>query len=88
MDTRLVETMDWVPVHGATTRLDDNGLLIFRDGARVDYHLLRWTDARAKGARVKLTIVAMPAKSCDTNLYVHHWGIETFVASPRTGLLS
>jgi hypothetical protein len=74
LDTRLVERIEWVPVHGATTRVDDDGSFVLRDGATLDWHLLRWTDPRLNGVRIKLTILAKPTDSCDTNLYVHHWG--------------
>ena len=56
-----------------------------RDGARLDYHLLRWTDRRADGARVKLRIVAKPSDSCDTNLYVHHWGYKDVCSVAKDG---
>jgi hypothetical protein len=83
LDTTLVERIEWVPVHGATVRVDDDGAFVLSDRATLDWHLLRWTDPRLNGVRVKLTIVAKPAKGCDTNLYVHHWVTKTFAASPR-----
>jgi hypothetical protein len=70
----LVEQIKWTPVHGATLRGGDDGVLIFRDGGTLDWHLLRWTDSRLNGTRVKLTVVAKPASGCETNLYVHRWG--------------
>jgi hypothetical protein len=72
MVTTLVERINWVPVHSATARLDDRGMLLMGDGAALDYHLLRWTDPRVNGVRVRLTIVAKPTESCTTNIYVHH----------------
>ena len=74
-----------VAVHGATLRAGDDGLLILRDGRSLDWHLLRWTDPRLNGARVKLTVVAKPAKSCDTNLYVHHWGDKDVCSIDKNG---
>jgi hypothetical protein len=74
LHSKLVEQIKWTPIHGASVRVGDDGLLILKDGAARDWHLLRWTDSRLKGARVKLTIVAKPASGCDTNLYVHQWG--------------
>jgi hypothetical protein len=74
LQSRLVEQIKWVPVHGASVRADDDGLLILRDGRAVDWHLIRWADPRLNGVRIKLTLVAKAANSCDTNLYVHQWG--------------
>jgi predicted O-methyltransferase YrrM len=74
LSSTLIERISWSPVHGATVRVGDDGLLILQDGTALDWHLLRWADARLNGARVKLTVVAKPAESCNTNLYVHHWG--------------
>ncbi len=73
-ESKLVERIVWSAVHGATARLDDNGHLVLRDGPTVDWHLLRWTDPRLNGARIRLTLLAKPAAGCNTNLYVHHWG--------------
>jgi hypothetical protein len=73
-ESRLVEQIKWVPIHGASVRVGGDGLLIFSDGGGFDWHLLRWVDPRLNGARVRLTIVARPANGCDTNLYVHQWG--------------
>ena len=44
----LVEQIKWTPVHGATLRVGDDGVLIFRDGRTLDWHLLRWTDSQAQ----------------------------------------
>jgi len=74
LESRLLEQIQWSPAHGAAARPSDNGLLIFADGPTLDWHLLRYTDVRFNGTRVKLTVVAKPATTCDTNLYVHHWG--------------
>jgi hypothetical protein len=57
LKTNLIETINWLPVHGAVMRVDDRGLLVVGDGASLDYHLLRWTDRRANGVRVKLKLV-------------------------------
>ncbi len=70
----LVEQIRWSPVHGGTLRVGDDGTLILGDENRLDWHLLRWTDPRLNGTRVKLTVVAKATSACDTNLYVHHWG--------------
>jgi hypothetical protein len=88
LDTRLVERIEWVPVHGATTRVDDDGSLVLRDGATLDWHLLRWTDPRLNGVRIKLTILAKPADSCDTNLYVHHWGPKDVCSIAKDGTVA
>jgi len=85
LETNLIERIKWLPVHGASTRVDDHGCLVLRDAARLDYHLLRWTDRRANGSRVKLKIVAAPADSCDTNLYVHHWGYQDVCSVAKDG---
>jgi hypothetical protein len=87
LDTRLVERIEWVPVHGATTRVDENGSLVLGDGATLDWHLLRWTDPRLNGVRIKLTILAKPADSCDTNLYVHHWGPKDVCSIAKDGTI-
>jgi hypothetical protein len=55
--TRLVEPIKWMPTHGARVRVGDDGLT-FSDSDGLDWHLLRWTDPRLDGARVKLTFVA------------------------------
>jgi hypothetical protein len=85
LETKLVERIDWLPIHGASAHLDDRGFLVLGDGPKLDYHLLRWTDARANGARVKLRIVAKPAESCNTNLYVHHWGPQDVCSIAKDG---
>jgi hypothetical protein len=85
LDTTLVERIEWVPVHGATVRVDDDGAFVLSDRATLDWHLLRWTDPRLNGVRVKLTIVAKPAKGCDTNLYVHHWGDKDVCSIAKDG---
>jgi hypothetical protein len=72
--TTLVEHIRLLPVHGAAVRMQNDGLLILKDGKNLDWHLLRWTDPRLNGVRVKLKVVLKPADSCDTDLYVHHWG--------------
>ncbi|HWB51991.1 MAG TPA: class I SAM-dependent methyltransferase [Stellaceae bacterium] len=83
--TSLVERMNWQPVHGASSRIDDDGLLVLGDGACLDYHLLRWIDRRANGARVNLKMVAKPADGCNTNLYVHHWGHQDICSMSKDG---
>jgi hypothetical protein len=90
LEAKLIERISWLPVHSATMRVDGRGLLVVSDGARLDYHLLRWTDRRANGARVKLRIIAKPADTCDTNLYVHHWGPQDVcsIANDGTVVLS
>jgi hypothetical protein len=85
LETKLVERIDWLPIHGASARLDYRGFLVLSDGPKLDYHLLRWTDPRANGARVKLRIVAKPAESCNTNLYVHHWGPQDVCSIAKEG---
>ena len=82
----LVEQMKWSPVHGATLRSGDDGDLILRDGSALDWHLVRWTDSRLDGACVKLSIVAKPADTCDTNLYVHHWGGKDVCSIDKNGI--
>ena len=77
----------WSPVHGANIRVGDDGVLIFRDGMTLDWHLLRWTDSRLNGARVKLTVVAKPTESCNTNLYVHHWGGKDVCSIEKNGTI-
>ena len=84
-ETRLVERIQWTPVHGAAIRIGEDGNLIFRDGAALDWHLLRWTDPRLDGARIRLSIVAKPAVTCDTNLYVHHWGAKDVCSIDKDG---
>lgn len=85
LSTTLVETVDWVPVHGAGARIDDQGELVMRDSTRANYHLLRCTDRRARGALVRLQIVARPTDQCDTNLYVHHWGYRDVCSVDKDG---
>ncbi len=85
-ETRLVEHVQWLPVHGATVRVSDDGLLTLGDGNALDWHLLRWADPRLDGARVKLSFEAKAADSCDTNLYVHHWGDRDVCGIDRDGL--
>jgi hypothetical protein len=87
LDAKLIERIDWTPVHGATMRVDERDFLVVGDGARLDYHLLRWADRRANGARVKLRMVAKPADSCDTNLYVHHWGYQDVCSIAKDGTI-
>jgi predicted O-methyltransferase YrrM len=81
----LLEQIKWLPVHGAALRIDDDGVLIFGDGATLDWHLLRWTNPRLNGTRVRLAVVAKPAKTCDTNLYVHHWGGKDVCSIDKSG---
>jgi len=83
--TSLIEPVNWEAVHGATTRVDDDGLLVLGDSPRFDYHLLRWTDPRARGTRVKLSFVAKPTRNCEANLYVHHWGPRDILSVNREG---
>ena len=83
--TNLIERISWSPVHGATVRVNEAGLLVVGDGNKLDYHLLRWLDRRANGARVKLKIVAKPTDCCDTNLYVHHWGYQDVCSIAKDG---
>ena len=85
LNATLKEQIEWVPVHGATVRVDDDGSFVLRDGATLDWHLLRWTDPRLNGVRIKLTVVAKPADSCDTNLYVHHWGDKDVCSIAKDG---
>src|SRR6516164_11549877 len=61
-ETRLIERVKWLPIHGATACVADDGLLLLRDGKTLDWHLLRWTDPRLDRALVKLTVVARPAE--------------------------
>ncbi len=88
LDTRLVERIEWAPVHGASARVDGDGSFILRDGTTLDWHLLRWTDPRLDGVRIKLTILAKPADSCDTNLYVHHWGPKDVCSIAKDGTVA
>jgi predicted O-methyltransferase YrrM len=85
MESRLVESIEWSAVHGATFRTDDNGFLILRDGATLDWHLLRWTDPRLNGVRIKLSVIAKPVAGCDTCLYVHHWGDKDVCSIAQDG---
>jgi hypothetical protein len=87
LNGKLIERIVWSPVHGATMRVDDRGLLVVGDGARLDFHLLRWTDRRANGALVKLRMVTKPADSCDTNLYFHHWGPKDICSIAKDGMV-
>lgn len=84
-NARLVERIELVPVHGATSRVGDDGVLILTDGPSFNWHLLRWTDPRLDGTRVRLSIVAKPAEGCDTNLYVHHWGGRDVCSIDKVG---
>src|SRR5690348_5679172 len=83
--TNIIERISWLPVHAAAVRVDDRGLLVVGDGASLDYHLLRWTDRRANGVRVKLKLVVKPADTCNTNLYVHHWGHQDVCSIAKDG---
>jgi predicted O-methyltransferase YrrM len=85
LNTNLIERINWLPIHSMSVHVDNCGFLVARDGPRLDYHLLRWTDRRANGARVKLKIVAKPAASCNTNLYVHHWGPQDVCSIAKDG---
>jgi hypothetical protein len=85
LNGKIIERIAWSPVHGATLRVDGCGLLVAGDSPRLDYHLLRWSDRKANGARVKLTIVARPVDNCDTNLYVHHWGPRDICSISKEG---
>jgi hypothetical protein len=85
--SNLIECISWLPVHGATVGVGDDGVLIFRDGRVMDWHLLRWRDPRLNGAQVKLTLQVKPAKSCDTDLYVHHWGGKDVCSIDKTGAI-
>jgi predicted O-methyltransferase YrrM len=85
---QLVERIEWLPVHGATLRVQDDGSLVLGDGATLDYHLLRWTDRRLNGVRIKLTITAKPVDRCDTNLYVHHWGHKDICSIEKDGRIA
>lgn len=81
----LSEPIRWDAVHGATAETRPDGCLVLRDDPSVDWHLLRWTDSRLDGVRVKLTMVAEPAPGGDTNLYVHHWGNKDICSITREG---
>ena len=83
--SNLSEPIRWDAVHGAATETRSDGCLVLRDGPSVDWHLLRWTDARLDGVRVKLTMVAEPLPGGDTNLYVHHWGNRDICSITRDG---
>jgi len=87
LTTNLVERINWLPVHDVVTRVDDRGLLVVGDGTNLDYHLLRWTDHRANGARVRLKLVVRPADGCNTNLYVHHWGHQDICSIAKDGTI-
>lgn len=84
-ESRLVQRIDWQPVHGAMIYLDDRGFLVLGDRPRADYHLLRWTDRKANGTRARLRIVAKPAATCNTNIYVHHWGYRDVCSIAKDG---
>jgi Methyltransferase domain len=84
----LTERIRWSPIHGGTLRIGDDGLLTFRDGRTFDWHLLRWTDLRLDGARVRLIVVAKPAPTCNTNLYVHHWGGKDVCGIDKSGAIA
>jgi hypothetical protein len=84
----LVERIRWSPVHGAALRIGVDGLLALRDGTTFDWHLLRWTDPRLDGARVRLVVVAKPAPTCNTNLYVHHWGGKDVCGIDKSGAIA
>jgi hypothetical protein len=85
LTTNLIERINWSPVHGAAVRVNEAGLLVVCDADKLDYHLLRWADRRANGARVKLKIVVKPADSCDTNLYVLHNGHQDVCSIAKDG---
>jgi hypothetical protein len=82
---RLIEAINWIPVHDASIRYDDSGDLVFRDGTMQDWHLLRWTDARLKNKRLRVHLTALPCSSCDTNIYIHRWGNKDVCSITQTG---
>jgi hypothetical protein len=84
----LVEPIKWLPVHDASIHYDENGLLVFRDGIRNDWHLLRWFDPRLNRARIRLHLIVRPCATCDTDLYVHHWGNKDICTITRAGIVS
>ena len=83
LQSRLLEQIKWVPVHGASILVQSDGLLMLRDGPALDWHLLRWTDIRLNGATLGLDasgglpdIEGMPVSA----------GIVTFAAATITFL--
>jgi|SRR5579872_7089103 len=85
LNSTLIENIRWHPVHGATTKVDENGYLVLADTAKSDWNLLRWTDPRLNGVRVKLTVQFQPAENCRTCFYVHHWGSKDVCAINKDG---
>ncbi len=83
--TRVVEQVEWTAVHAATLQMDETGNLVLSDGRALDWHLLRMADPRLKGARVKLTLVARPTGSCDTNLFLVRLGGSTICSIRKDG---
>ncbi len=68
------ELLQWQPIHGAQVIRDAGGGLLFSDGAKSDYHLMRVTGPQFKAANLRLRITATPAPTCNTELYINHWG--------------
>jgi cephalosporin hydroxylase len=86
--TRLVEPIKWSPAHDATMHYDENGSLVLRDGTKYDWHLLRWIDPRLNRARVRLRLIVRPCPTCNTDLYVHHWGNRDVCAITKEGIVA
>jgi FkbM family methyltransferase len=75
----------WTLPHAGSLVADGAGCLVFTDGAARDYHLIRLSDPRCLGRRVRLTITWRPAPGGDAQLHVDHWGEITVCRIGRDG---
>jgi FkbM family methyltransferase len=79
----------WEPIHGASIDPLPDHSVTFIDGRSLDYHLLRATDERFRGATLSLRLSATPAPTCSSELYVNHWGaIDVIRIDPSGAVLS